>query len=107
MGLLRCTDVERPLAQTQTCDFGWRQSIETSLGLQEVFGAECRPHEPPRLVTAHGQQDMTHFVREDASQRASYVFKTEARAAQQASELPDTRGAEELLGRLTVDMDRH
>jgi hypothetical protein len=106
MGLLPCIDVEHPLALTQACDFGWRQSIETSLGLQEIFGAERRPHESPRLVIAHGQQDMTHFVGEDPSQRAPYVLRTEARATQQASELPDTRGAEEFLGRLMVDMDR-
>jgi hypothetical protein len=77
------------------------------LGLQEIFGAEGRPHESPRLVIAHGQQDMTHFVRQDPSQRAPYVLRTEARATQQASELSDTRGAEEFLGRLTVDVDRH
>ena len=41
MGLLPCIDVEHPLALTQACDFGWRQSIETSLGLQEIFGADC------------------------------------------------------------------
>jgi hypothetical protein len=58
-------------------------------------------------VIAHGQQDMTHFVREDPSQRSPYVLRAEARATQQASELADTRGAEEFLGRLTVDMDRH
>ena len=50
---------------------------------------------------------MTRLVREDPSQRSPNVRRAETRATQQASELFATHGAEQFLGRLQVDTDRH
>lgn len=106
-GLFGRSDPEHALALAQTGDFRGRQRIKTSPGGQEVLGDERRPHEPLRLVIASGEQDVTHFVRKDPSQRTPNVRRLETRATQQSAELFETQGAEQLLGRLQVDIDRH